>query len=198
MRTETPDRSFTIGMSLHSPAICALELRISLSRLEDGQRALQAVQPEPDEYSAPSGIDRSKVEAGYLLGVQQAVDIHSILRGIRNVLRLLEDRVADDGDDRLPRVEAEFRRSFPAAWDLRDILEHLPDYVAGEGRLQKTGAMPADSNVPNLVYSSVKDPSSEITLLFNFDKQKVEIKAAARKAIEIADLLTESERGAAS
>ena len=58
--------------------------------------------------------------------------------------------------------------------------------------------MPADSNVPNLVYSSVKDPSSEITLLFNFDKQKVEIKAAARKAIEIADLLTEGERGAAS
>ncbi len=44
----------------------------------------------------------------------------------------------------------------------------------------------------------MKDPSSEITLLFNFDKQKVEIKAAARKAIEIADLLTESERGAAS
>ncbi len=58
--------------------------------------------------------------------------------------------------------------------------------------------MPTDSNVPNLVYSSVKDPSSEITFLFNFDKQKIEIKAAARKAIEIADLLTEGERAVAS
>jgi len=198
MTPEAADRSFTIGMSLHSPDICALELRISLARLEDGQRALQAVQPEPDEYTTPSGIDRSKVKISYLLSVQQAVDIHSILRGIRNVLRLLECRNTDDGDDCLRRAEAEFRGSFPAAWDLRNILEHLPDYVAGKGKLQKAGAMPVDSNVPNLVYSSVKDPSSEITLLFNFNKQKVEIKAAARKAIEIADLLTESERDAAS
>ena len=89
MTPEAPDRTFTIGMSLHSPAICALELRISLTRLEDGQRALQAVQPEPN-------------------------------------------------------------------WDLRDILEHLPDYVAGEGRLQKAGAMPADSSVPN--YLPRKNP----------------------------------------
>lgn len=194
MKAETPDRSFTLGLSLHTPQICGLELRISLARLEAGQRELQAVQLEPHEYASSAGPDRSKVEAGYFLGIQQAVDIHSVLRGIRNVLRILEGRTGTAGHDRLLRAEAEFRNSFPAAWDLRDILEHLPDYVAGEGKLQKAGAMPMDSNVPNLVYSSVKDPSSEITLLFNFDKQKIEIKAAARKAIEIAGLLAESER----
>lgn len=194
MKTETSDRSFTLGLSMHTPRICGLELRISLARLEAGQRELQAVQPEPHEYESSSGPDRSRIEAGYLLGVRQAVDVHSVLRGIRNVLRILEDQPGTDGNDRLLQAEAEFRNSFPAAWDLRDILEHLPDYVAGEGKLQKAGAMPTDSNVPNLFYSSVKDPSSEITLLFNFDKQKIEIKAAARKAIEIADLLTESER----
>jgi hypothetical protein len=198
MKTETPDRSFTLSISLHTPQICGLELRISLARLEAGQRELQAVQPELHEYESSSGPDRSKIEAGYLLGVQQAVDIHSVLRGIRNVLRILENRPEADGHDRLLRAEAEFRNSFPAAWDLRDILEHLPEYVAGKGKLQKAGAMPTDSNVPNLVYSSAKDPSSEITLLFNFDKQKIEIKAAARKAIEIADLLTERERAATS
>jgi hypothetical protein len=198
MKNETPDRSFTLGLSLHTPQICGLELRISLARLEAGQRELQAVQLEPHEYTSSSSPDRSKVEAGYLLGVQQAVDIHSVLRGIRNVLRILEGRTGADGHDRLLQAEAEFRNSFPAAWDLRDILEHLPDYVAGEGKLQKAGAMSTDSNVPNLVYSSVKDPSSEITLLFNFDKQKIEIKAAARKAIEIADLLTENERAVAN
>ena len=193
MATQTPDRSFTVGISLHSPQICALELRISLARLEDGQRALQAVQPEPEDYTSPAGPDRSKVEAGYVLSVQQAVDVHAVLRGIRNVLRILEAQSPGSKDARLCRAEAEFRDSFPAAWDLRDILEHLPDYVAGEGKLQRKGVMPTDSNVPNLAYSSVKDPASEITLLFNFERQKIEVKAAARKAIQIADLLSESD-----
>jgi hypothetical protein len=124
------------------------------------------------------------------LGVQQAIDVQSVLRCIRNILRILESRnKAGEGNTQLLKAEADFKEAFPEAWNLRDILEHLPEYVAGKGNLQKNKEMPTDSNVPNLAYSSVTDALSEITLLFNFERQKLEVKAAARKAIEIAGLL---------
>lgn len=191
MKPEKSDRSFTVAISLRDPQICGVELQISLARLEGGQRALQAAQPSQHEFASQT-LGISKAETSYRLGIQQAMDVQAILRGIRNVLLILESRTKNgEGNYRLRRAEAEFRESFQEAGNLRDILEHLPDYVAGTGNLQKRGEMPTDSNMPNLVYSSVKDASSEIKLLFNFEKQKIEVKAAARKAIEIADLLCE-------
>jgi hypothetical protein len=183
------DRTFTIGISLDDPRVCRDELQISLARLEDGQRALQAAQANLYELASQTPTP-SKVIASYLLGVQQAIDVQSVLRCIRNILRILESRnKAGEGNTQLLKAEADFKEAFPEAWNLRDILEHLPEYVAGKGNLQKNKEMPTDSNVPNLAYSSVTDALSEITLLFNFERQKLEVKAAARKAIEIAGLL---------
>jgi hypothetical protein len=190
MTSENPDRSFTVGIALESPSVCAAELRISLARFERGQRALQAAQPSWQELTSQDSPNPSWVAANYLLGTEQAIDAQAVLRGIRNVLRLLEKRIeGGEGGPQLRKAEAEFRESFPSAWNLRDILEHLPEYAAGEGRLQEQGEVQSQGVVPNLVYQSVQDPLSEVLLVIDLQKQKITLKAAARKAIEIAELL---------
>lgn len=192
---DTDDHTFSLGLSLDSAQLRGLELKISLARLEAGQRDLLVNRPDLQILNGASGApELAKVEQLLYLGVRQAIDVQAVVRGIRNVLHLVERQPRTKGPSPLGDAEAEFRSSFPAAWDLRDILEHLPDYVVGKGNLQKTGAMPADGATPNLVFTSAKNPDAEILLVFNFEQHQIEVKAAARKAIEIAELLRKVER----
>jgi hypothetical protein len=111
---------------------------------------------------------------------------------MRNVLRVMEDRMDASADPRLRRLGEEFRKDHPDAWHLRDVLEHLLDYEAGNGRLQQHGEVPKEESQPWLHYESA-DPSAEVTLYFAGSGRRCRLKTAATKAIEIADLLTEIE-----
>jgi hypothetical protein len=108
---------------------------------------------------------------------------------MRNVLRVLEDRVAATGDRRLQRAETEFGTAHPDVWHLRDALEHLLDYEAGKGWLQQRGEISEDESQPWLHYESATDRDAEVTLHFASSGRSCRIKAAARTGIEIADLL---------
>lgn len=179
--------SSTVAINQTDPRYWRFALALCLDRLQAGQEIL-----------VPFGIGEISESRSIELmttGFQQSADVHFALVAIRNVLRILEDRVAKTNDERLKAALGEFRAAFPDAWDLRDILEHLLDYEAGEGNLQKAGRMPADEHLPNLIYRSNTDACGEIVLLFNHEKRNIEIKAAALKAIDITGDLEAVERG---
>lgn len=106
----------------------------------------------------------------------------------------MEDQLKATDNKRLKRLEADFRNSFPDAWNLRDILEHLLDYEAGEGKLQKAGAMTPEEGNPSLAYESLSDPEGEILLVVGLDSRYIRIKAAVGKAFEIARELQDEVR----
>jgi hypothetical protein len=180
------EHSFTIAVRQTSAQYWRDVLRLCVMRIETGQREL--VPFDPEHLDIQAALHRAAV------GSQQAADVHFGLVAIRNTLRLMEEKLSIRADPRLLELEAEFRQSFPDAWDLRDILEHLLDYEGGEGKLQRRGEMPKDENMPNLIYGSTTDPEAEVVLLFNFEARNIRMKEALGKAIEIADRLSELER----
>jgi hypothetical protein len=176
------ERSFTIGVRQTSAKYWRDVLQLCLVRIEAGQRQLVPFDPEHRD------INKALLMAA--VSSQQAADVHFALVAIRNILRLMEEKLSTCADSRLLELEAEFRQSFPDAWDLRDILEHLLDYEGGEGKLQRRGTMPKNESMPNLIYGSTTDPEAEVVLLFNFKARNIRVKEALGKAIEIADCLS--------
>lgn len=153
---------------------------MSFQRFEDGQRELLRQRQAPLRLAPDRGV---------AVAHQQSADCHFILIAVRNVLRVLEDRTAATDDPRLLRAESDFRAAHPDVWHLRDVLEHLLDYQAGRGRLQRRGEISEGESQPWLHYESATDPDSEVTLHFASSGRCCKIKAASRAGIEIADLL---------
>jgi len=180
------DGPFTTTIRHASPGFWGTALRLSLQRFEDGQRELLRQRRAPLKYAPDRGI---------AVAYQESADCHFILIAMRNVLRVMEDRVDASADPRLRRLEAEFRNDHSDAWHLRDVLEHLLDYEAGNGKLQRQGEVPKEDKQPWLRYESA-DPSAEVTLHFAGSGRRCRLRAAAAKAIEIADLLVEIEHAA--
>ena len=177
------DGPFTTTIRHASPGFWGTALRLSLQRFEEGQQELLRQRRAPFK-DAP--------ERGIAVAHQESADCHFILIAMRNVLRVMEDRMDASADPRLRRLEEEFRNDHPDAWHLRDVLEHLLDYEAGNGRLQRHGEVSKEESQPLLRYESA-DPSAEVTLYFAGSGRRCHLKAAAAKAIEIADLLVEIE-----
>jgi hypothetical protein len=174
---------FTTTIRHTSPGFWSTALRLSLQRFANGQEELLRQRRAPLKYAPDRGI---------AVAYQESADCHFILIAMRNVLRVMEDRMDASTDPRLRRLEEEFREEHPDAWHLRDVLEHLLDYEAGNGRLQRQGVVPEEESQPWLHYEST-DPSAEVTLYFAGSGRRCRLKAAATKAIEIADLLMEIE-----
>jgi hypothetical protein len=174
---------FTTTIRHTSPAFWSTALRLSLQRFTDGQAELLRQRRAPLKYAPDRGI---------AVAYQESADCHFILIAMRNVLRVMEDRMDASTDSRLRRLEEEFRKEHPDAWHLRDVLEHLLDYEAGNGRLQRQGEVPKEESQPWLHYEAA-DPSAEVTLYFAGSGRRCCLEAAAKKAMEIADLLTEIE-----
>lgn len=177
------DGPFATTIRHSSPGFWSTALRLSLQRFEDGQKELLRQRRAPVKYAPDRGI---------AVAYQESADCHFILIAMRNVLRVMEDRIDARTDPRLHRLEKAFRKEHPDAWHLRDVLEHLLDYEAGNGRLQRQGDLPKEESQPWLHYESA-DPSAEVTLHFAGSGRRCRLKAAAAMAIEIADLLTEIE-----
>jgi len=169
-----------------SPEHWAIVLGLCWSRLQEGQRALMPLNVPASTPDAEG--DRA------MHWSRQAADVHFTLIAIRNVLRIMEDRLKATDNRRLKRLAADFRNSFPDAWNLRDILEHLLDYEAGQGKLQRAEQMPLEEGSPSLAYESLSDPEGEILLVVGFDKRYIRIKAAMGKAFEIAQELQDEAR----
>jgi hypothetical protein len=174
---------FTTTIRHTSPGFWSTALRLSLHRFADGQEELLRQRRAPLKYAPDRGI---------AVAYQESADCHFILIAMRNVLRVMEDRMDASADPRLRRLEEEFRKDHPDAWHLRDVLEHLLDYEAGHGRLQRRGEVPREESQPWLHYESA-DPSAEVTLYLAGSGRRCRLKAAATKAVEIADLLVEIE-----
>jgi hypothetical protein len=181
------ERSFTIAIRQTSARYWQDTLRLCLHRVEEGQKML--VPFDIEERDLQTVVHRAAASSSH------AADVHFSLVAIRNTLRLMEDKLKVFPDAPLQALAEEFRTSFPDAWDLRDILEHLLDYEEGKGKLQRRGEMPIGESIPNLVYKSDRNPAAEVVLLFNAETRNIRVKEALRKAMEIAGRLSELERG---
>jgi hypothetical protein len=118
-----------------------------------------------------------------------AVDSHFLLIAIGATLRTSKKLLSRTGDHRLADALRAFDAAFPHAGDLRDIAEHLEAYAVGEGWLQ-AGALSEDERVRSdwvtfwLQFDDRLDPDSTIRINFS-DSRRMDLKAAAERAIEI-------------
>ena len=114
-----------------------------------------------------------------------SIDAHFLMVAIRHILRCQEHLCSRTGSDQVLRARRAFDQRVPHAKDLRDFLEHGIEYGLGLGRQQRTGRIGDDAH-PLLEMGDTLD--DEIVLWF--DELSVPLKAAAREAISLAEVLT--------
>ncbi|HEX5525774.1 MAG TPA: hypothetical protein VFX44_01085 [Solirubrobacterales bacterium] len=195
-------RSTTSSLRSHAgPWLWKEAIVLQINRVVQAQHAIhrerQVILEELDEAAgegnftstprpAPAGMFRPDGVAFYN---QQEADCHFLLFAIRHILRIARARREDR---RVASAHDAFLKAFPQSENLRNILEHLDAYEKGEGKLQEPGAGvdPDDRNV--FIRSDVDDPEGEIYYHFGFGID-VPLKAAAKAAVELADLLEKVE-----
>jgi hypothetical protein len=89
---------------------------------------------DDDAYFAAAGF-RQEVDVAFQL---------IALRWLREACQLIADLTEDGG---LVSALIDFDRRLPGARDMRDVREHIPDYIRGSGRLQAATTAP-DRLVP--------------------------------------------------
>lgn len=77
----------------------------------------------------PSGFDH--------IAFQREADLRFMLLALRWLREACQRAAAITGDAQVSTALAEFDSSLPAAKDMRDVGEHLMEYVEGRGKLQR-------------------------------------------------------------
>ncbi len=116
------------------------------------------------------------------------IDVHFMLVAIRQILRYGEKYAKLIDDERLQRGLAAFAAAAPNLAHLRDMLEHLDEYVTGEGRFQEKISMEPRRLLPIFVETS-RDPEEDFELLLG--DYSIPVKGAAEAAIMLGELLEE-------
>jgi hypothetical protein len=80
-------------------------------------------------------------------GFRQEVDVAFLLLALRWLREACQLVVELTGDQALAGALGDFDRRLPKARDMRDVREHIRDYIKGSGKLQKTTTTP-DRLVP--------------------------------------------------
>lgn len=113
-------------------------------------------------------------------------DTHFMLVTINTLRRLGKKLRKLTGDHRVAQAEAAFEAvAFPGK-RMRDVVEHIEEYMIGDGSLQRDGAVPRAVNRPLIELRST-EPSEEIDYVFDGDR--LEVKATADAAVAFARVL---------
>jgi hypothetical protein len=116
------------------------------------------VEPRAWEAAVAQQIERVRVARDELRGLTPAhgpiepmqrieYEAHFLLVAIRNVVRSAHALRAVIGQGPLADAITEFEQRFPEAADFRDYATHFDEYQLGEGRHQRTGAVPVGSSL---------------------------------------------------
>jgi hypothetical protein len=114
------------------------KLALARSTADDAIRAValqrDRIKHRDDAYFAAAGF-RQEIDVAFLL---------LALRWLREACQLVAELT---GDKSLAEALGNFDRRLPEARDLRDVREHIRDYIKGSGKLQ-TKATDPDRHVP--------------------------------------------------
>jgi hypothetical protein len=195
-----PNQNFITTIRHMSPGYWGEAIRLQLTRIEACQEWIVSEVRRVQEWSPPE--PEPKPDSFYQDGVayfhRMSADCHFLLIAMRNLLRAIEAQPVGK-DRRVIEAREEFEHSVPHAKDFRDILEHLDDYQAGKGRLQKPGPnINPEERGLFLWYHSRTDPSAEVDYHFGDLRVSVPLKVAATGAIELASVAEQVEEEVAS
>jgi hypothetical protein len=107
-------------------------------------------------------------------------EAHFLLIAIRQLLMAQEWCVEQTGDERLVRARAAFNAAVPHAWDFRDFLEHLDDYLRNRGNLQ--------AKVGHGVDLVVEHERRTGRLTLELGSYQLDVDGAAGAALELAEV----------
>jgi hypothetical protein len=166
-----------------SPPYFAHMVVVQLRRVEEDQaNALEAARAA----SSPRPEDRfggHEDFQAYLLWLGRLrMDAHLLMIGVGALLKLARKYAKLTGDARVDKAERAFLAIAPQAKHMRDVFEHADEYVLGDGRLQRNGAIPDEAEIR--VDLTGPEPADEIELLLN--PWKIPLKALSRAAIQLA------------
>lgn len=151
-----------------SPRHWTFAIRMQLARIDATRLELSELGPARQRYDA--------------LGI----DVHFMLIGVRHVLRYQAKYVELVNDDRLRRGLENFEATAIDSAYLRNMLEHLDEYVIGKGEHQrKISAAPRELQ-PMFVEASGQPDADFDFVLGNLS---IPIRATADAAIELGELL---------
>lgn len=157
-----------------SPRYWAKALELQGSRVADSYEALALTTPRSDERSA---------------ALQQLhVDAHFLLIALAHLMRAL-DVCADVLDDQLVAdVQADFAERAPWIKDFRDVLEHLDDYMAGQGWLTRRGKLPQGA-FPVLGFDLLATP---VEVVVHLGSWRLPLRAAANGGSQLGYMLADA------
>lgn len=92
------------------------------------------------------------------------IEAHFLLIAMAHLLRSLEVSAEVLGEEQVREIRDDFRTRAPWIRHLRDVLEHLDEYVAGGGRLRARGELSPTSG-PILAYDPLGRPWEVLVLL---------------------------------
>jgi hypothetical protein len=114
------------------------------------------------------------------------IDVHFMLIGVRHVLRYQAKYVELMKDDRLRRGLEDFEATAIDSAYLRNLLEHLDEYVIGKGEHQrKISAAPRELQPMFVEASGQPDADFDFVL----GDLSIPVRATADAAIELGELL---------
>lgn len=103
--------------------------------------AVSGLLGQVDRMRGVIDLQRTRLDAAVdALNPEVVADADSLTFGIARLLKASEG-LRDLGVD-VAEDLANFDQSFPNAIDIRDVLEHLDDYLIGAGKLQKKRGLP--------------------------------------------------------
>jgi hypothetical protein len=184
---------YTLSQDNSSPAFQRDAIRAQLERLREHRLDEIAFSAEAagSTYGEVIGTGAPDMHR------MQGVDAHFLLVAIGAVLRTSAKLLSRTGDPRLAEARTKFDAAYPHAADLRDIHEHLEDYAAGDGWLQRDDVpesvrVRSDGSAFWIKFEDRSDPDCAIWINFS-DSRRVELRAAAAKAVEMAELMEQVE-----
>lgn len=166
-----------------TPAFWSAAVSLQLDRVQFAHRELVALLAQPSS----SGGDPTDEESDAVMALfgRLRIETHFLLVAIRHVLLFHRRAMSSTGNTELDLAGAAFDARVPHAKDFRDVLEHIDEYAAGEGRLQ---AGDLDARKFGLRVSfDVADSTGEVTLLMG--QRSLPVKDAAHAAIELAAVI---------
>ena len=161
------------GWSGLSPGYWAAALELQEGRLVDSHRAL---------IEAPRGSEERSSAFRRL-----HIDAHFLLISLRHVLRALEVCAQVLDDERVKAISDDVAARAPWLKDFRDVLEHLDDYVRGEGRLHRDGKLPRGAG-PFLAFDPLAPP---FEVFVHLGPHRLPLRAAAGGGSRLGQMLAE-------
>jgi hypothetical protein len=130
--------------------------------------------PKSDERSA--ALQQLHIDAHFLM-----IALAHLMRALKVCADVLDDRLVEE-------VQADFAARAPWIKDFRDVLEHLDDYMAGQGRLTRKGVL-SPGAFPVLGFDPLATP---VEVVVHLGTWRLPLRAAANGGSQLGHMLADA------